>query len=160
MDCSLNNDIRKAAGVVAVVCCTVQVVFQFGLAVGMPWGAAAYGGGSVNLSKGMRISSAVAVIVYAGMATVLLQRAELRDFGYTHCRRVTRFFTGLMFVGTILNSITPSQVERQIWAPFCLIFFISLFTLSLETSQERRSRLAGNGLSENNQLVEPTGSLK
>jgi hypothetical protein len=88
--------------------------FQAALALGAPWGAAAYGGGNPGvLPESFRASSAVASGVYvllAATAGTSLVPAALR-------RRVLYGAAGLMVVGAVMNLASPSLVERMIWTP-------------------------------------------
>jgi hypothetical protein len=90
--------------------------FQAALAAGAPWGAAAYGGGHPGRLPGrLRGTSAVASVGYAVAATTLA-----RESGSDVVRR--RLLTGVLAltgVGTVLNAVSRSPVERA-WAPVCL----------------------------------------
>ena len=51
--------------------------FQLALALGAPFGHAAWGGGSVDLTSSQRLGSAVSVVLYASAAAVVLARVGL-----------------------------------------------------------------------------------
>jgi hypothetical protein len=88
--------------------------FQLALAVGAPWGRAAYGGTRRGtLPSHLRAISGVAAVGY-GTGAVLIAR------GNGSARVRTRAFTtlsALMALGTIANGASPSLVERAVWTP-------------------------------------------
>ena len=92
----------------------VAAGFQAALAAGAPWGAAAYGGRHPGvLSDALRGTSAVAVVVYSGLAYVVASDT-LAPPGQ---RRAYAALSGVFAVGAALNAISPSTVERVIWTP-------------------------------------------
>jgi hypothetical protein len=98
--------------------------FQAALALGAPWGEAAYGGGSAGvLPAGQRISSVVAVPVYLALAGV----ASGRIGSPTVRRRVLRGASVLLGAGALLNLASPSVVERMIWVPVSVVAAVSLW---------------------------------
>jgi hypothetical protein len=88
--------------------------FQLALAVGAPWGRAAYGGTRPGtLPSHLRAISGVAAVGY-GTGAVLIVR------GAGSARVRTRAFTtlsALMTAGTIVNGASRSLVERAVWTP-------------------------------------------
>jgi hypothetical protein len=93
-------------------------LFQAALALGAPFGRAAWGGGRRDLPPGLRLASALAVPLYAGAAVAVLARGTERG---RHARLVGRMVWGLaclMAVGAILNAASSSRWERFGWAPF------------------------------------------
>lgn len=102
----------------------VAAGFQASLALGAPWGAAAYGGGNPGvLPTSMRASSAAAVVVYSGLAYVvwsgrLAPPAQRRGYAA---------LSGVFAVGTVMNAISPSMVEKAIWTPVVAVLAYSLW---------------------------------
>lgn len=145
---------RNVTGLIAVACAMTQVVFQIVIASGLPVGKAAWGGASAEVSTGLRIASGVASVAYIFFASVLVQVGGFRDVGYsdTFSCRVTWFLAVLMFVGSILNWASQSPLERYIWGPFTLVFFISCLTLarSCKSTDEAQPR---GGPTEDDQLI-------
>jgi hypothetical protein len=88
--------------------------FQVALAVGAPWGRAAYGGTHRGtLPRHLRAASGVAALGY-GTGAVLI----VRGAGSAPAR--ARAFTALsvlMAVGTVANGASRSRVERAVWTP-------------------------------------------
>jgi hypothetical protein len=88
--------------------------FQAALALGAPWGAAAYGGGNPGvLPDSFRAASAGASAVYV----VLASAAGTSLVPPTLRQRVLYGTAGLMVLGAAMNLASPSFVERMIWTP-------------------------------------------
>lgn len=115
---------RHQARIVATGLLVVAAGFQASLAVGAPWGTAAYGGGHPGvLPTSLRGTSAAAVVVYSGLAYIVgsgrLAPAVQRR-GYAGLSVV---FT----VGAVMNAISPSMVEKVIWSPVVGLLAYSLW---------------------------------
>ena len=92
--------------------------FQVALALGAPWGAAAWGGTHDGaLPAGLRAGSAVAALVWVGVALVVLRRL----LGPVGRRRTLLVVAVYSCLGVLLNAASPSSLERAIWAPFCVV---------------------------------------
>lgn len=110
------------AAVLAVVLVTIVAVFQLALALGAPFGKAAWGGRNEEvLPTGLRIASGIAaIVVYPFICLYVLASADLIDLewlpiGATGMWVLTGFFT----LGTIANLASKSKIER-LWAPVSL----------------------------------------
>ncbi|WP_018681813.1 hypothetical protein [Actinokineospora enzanensis] len=108
-------------------------LFQAALALGVPWGRAAWGGSAAELPTGLRIASGVAVLLFA-LAVVTVLRAgghpvwtPLSD---TWARRVVWFFAVYCVLGTVANAISRSAVERAVWTPVCLVLAVLTFIVA------------------------------
>jgi hypothetical protein len=117
---------RPAALIFAVLTAGVML-FQLALALGAPWGAYAMGGAFPGVfPPAMRVAALVQIAVLGVVALVILARAGLILPAW---RRASRWLAwvvvGLLAVGTILNLITPSRMERLIWAPVAAALFLS-----------------------------------
>ena len=123
------------AGRVAAVLLLVVCLFQLGLALGLPWGEAAYGGATTGvLTEELRMSSAIAVGVYGALAAVAGTRLAAAGV-----RRVVLYgAAGLMAVGVLANIASPSFVERIIWAPVTIVLTIALWNAARDPSLNRR----------------------
>ncbi len=103
----------------------IVVIFQGGLALGMPWGAASMGGKFPGkYPPRMRVVAVINMLVLSLIAVVVLTRAgvifpEHMPFATTAIWFVVAFSA----VGIVLNTITPSKIER-IWAPVAAVQFI------------------------------------
>ncbi len=110
--------------------------FQALLAAGAPWGAASWGGRHRGvLPDHLRAISGVAAIAYVRTARSIAG-------GEGPPERRSRTFTAitlLMGVGTLVNAISPSRIERLIWTPTCAA------TTVLAWRARRSSRRLGEG---------------
>ncbi len=101
----------EAATAAALVAVTA---FQIALAVGAPWGRAAYGGARRGTLPGrLRAISGVAALGY-GTGAVLIVR------GSGSPRARSRAFTALsvlMGIGAVANGVSRSPLERAVWTP-------------------------------------------
>jgi hypothetical protein len=97
----------------AVWACGVGL-FQVALAVGAPWGAAAWGGANAGvLPVGYRVASGVSAVVWAGVAAV----AAGRLLGPVGRRRLLLGIAAYSSLGIALNAASPSGVEKAVWVP-------------------------------------------
>ncbi len=104
----------------------IVILFQLGLAVGMPWGSASMGGKYPGkYPPKMRIVAFVNILILTVLAIIVLSRA-----GLVFPQLLSVSATGIWFVvafsgiGTIMNTITPSKIERT-WAPVAAIQLIT-----------------------------------
>ncbi|WP_306912944.1 MULTISPECIES: hypothetical protein [unclassified Arthrobacter] len=111
---SARRGLAGPAGKTAAVLLLGVAGFQAALALGAPWGSAAYGGGNPGvLPDSFRTASAGASGVY-----LLLAAAAGTSLLPTALRRPVLYGTaGLMAVGALMNLASPSLVERMIWTP-------------------------------------------
>lgn len=114
----------------------IIAAFQLLLALGVPWGNAAWGGGEATLTSGQRVASGVAMFVYVAAALVVLGRG-----GYWGERDAGVFRIGVwvlavsMTIGAIVNAASSSPWERFMWAPFALA--LALLCLVVARSTKR-----------------------
>jgi hypothetical protein len=109
------------------------IAFQISLAAGAPWGAYAMGGAFPGqFPPELRIAALVQAVILAGLALVVLARADIALPRWSRASRwliwVVVAFSGLSLV---LNVITPSAGERAIWAPVALIMLICSLIVAL-----------------------------
>jgi hypothetical protein len=126
------------AGSVAAVLYLALAAFQLALAVGAPGGRAAYGGQHpAAVPTRLRVSSAVATVVWAAVALIVARRAgfalwaPLPDAWLPVAVWVV---TGLGLVAIVMNAITPSRIERAIWLPVSVLLFGSTLVVALSSS--------------------------
>ena len=129
MRTSLNE--RRIAAVAAVGFLGLSV-FQLALALGVPWGRAAWGGVHRELPLELRIGSAVALFVWLGSATLILRRVGY--WGPAHPSRLLRKSTwllaGVLSLGSIMNFASSSPWERFGWGPYALGLAVLTFTIA------------------------------
>ena len=106
------------AGRAAATLIGTTALFQVALAIGAPWGAAAWGGQHPGvLPARTRWASAGSALVLASVAVV----AGTPDLvGPVLRRRVLVGATGYFALGTVINAASRSPVERAIWTPVAL----------------------------------------
>ena len=116
----------RAMTIVAVVGLLIIAAFQVALALGAPWGRAAYGGTSETLSPELRMASGVAAIVWLLAAAVVLGRAGY--WGSPGWSAVFRWGTwlvaGLLALGAVVNFASSSPWERFGWGPLALLLAV------------------------------------
>jgi len=96
----------------------VQVLFQTALALGAPWGDAAWGGGhSGPLPAGFRVASGVGGLLWLWVLLVVVRRS----LGPTGRRRVLLVVAAYSTFGILANAASPSGLERAIWTPYCVV---------------------------------------
>jgi hypothetical protein len=97
----------------AVLACGVGA-FQVALALGAPWGEAAWGGANSGvLPIGFRVASGVSAVLWAGVAAVSAGRL----LGPAGRRRLLLGVAVYSTIGIAMNAISPSSTERVIWVP-------------------------------------------
>jgi hypothetical protein len=114
------------AGAAAAVGFVLVASFQAALALGAPWGRAAWGGAHRRLPTGLRIGSAVAVVVWLVATLVVLARAgyEWSPIPSRMARWGTWVLFGLLVVGTLMNLASRSRPERLIQTPVAAVLAI------------------------------------
>ena len=126
--------LARIAAIVAAVLFAGLVIFQVALALGAPWGRAAYGGQSAELTAQLRITSAVAAVVWTGVALVVLKRAGFDVWAPLPASWLPVAIwvvVALMAVAVVMNAITPSALERAIWLPAGILLFGSTLTVAI-----------------------------
>lgn len=112
---------RVFAVLTGVVC-----LFQLALALGAPWGAYAMGGAFPGVfPPAMRVAALVQIPILAGLAGLVLSRAGVTLPKWRAASRwATWIVVAFLGVGVVLNLITPSAMERTIWAPVATVLFL------------------------------------
>jgi hypothetical protein len=112
------------AAVLAAVLLGAIAVFQAALALGAPWGAAAWGGANPGvLPARLRIASGVAAaVVYPLLIAVVLASAGLVAGGWLPIEPAVAMWAlaVLLGIGAIMNLVSRSPIER-VWGPVALL---------------------------------------
>ena len=118
------TDLTTLAAYVAIALLAVIALFQVGLAVGTPWGAAAWGGQHRGvLPMRLRLASAmVAAGVYPLLMAYVASSAELVPGWALPGAGATMMWvlTGIFLLGTVVNAFSRSPIERW-WAVIALL---------------------------------------
>jgi hypothetical protein len=123
---------QLAAGVAALGL-VILVLFQAALAAGAPWGRASWGGRYERLPANLRISSAVAVVVWLGAALIVLDRGglPLLDVPDVVSYWGTWALVPLLIIGALVNFASSSPYERFGWGPFALVVAVLVFFVAV-----------------------------
>jgi hypothetical protein len=113
----------RSAAVLAAVGFSLLAAFQATLAAGVPWGHAAWGGETAQLSTGQQVASAVAAVVDVLAALTVLSRAGVIRPSRVNAALVHRgtwFFAVAMALGAVPNFASQSRWENVVLGPLAL----------------------------------------
>jgi hypothetical protein len=110
----------------------IVIIFQGCLAAGLPWGEASMGGRYPGkYPPKMRVVAVINIAILCILTVIVLSRA---DFLLPQLKSIAKigiwFVVAFFSIGTILNSITPSKIER-IWAPVAGIQLITSIIVAI-----------------------------
>jgi len=110
----------------------VLVAFQLSLAMGAPWGELSMGGKYPGrYPQKMRVVAFALAILWIFIALVVLTRAGMTFENLFETSKIVIWFVfALLFVGVILNLITPSKKERILWAPIGIVMLICVLVVA------------------------------
>lgn len=113
-----------AAAYVLVVVQTCVALFQLALVFGAPMGEYTLGGQNPGkLPRNLRIASAVSMMVNLAIAGhYLAQTGSLTTLLPRDLNQIANWaLVGFNILGLIMNSISRSKKERQMWVPVLLL---------------------------------------
>lgn len=108
-------------------------VFQLALILGAPMGRFAWGGQHQILPKQLRISSAVAILLYAGFTLIVFNRAELitifanSPYGNIAIWVLFAYLT----LGIGMNALSRSKPERSVMTPITVALAILVLIIAV-----------------------------
>lgn len=116
---AISSGAAHPAAIVAAVGFLMVAAFQLALALGVPWGRAAWGGGHDQLPKRLRIASGVAAVLWIAAAFVVLGGAgyEVSPLSLNVGRWGTWVLFGLLALGALMNLASSSRWERFLMSP-------------------------------------------
>ncbi len=125
-------DSIQLSAITFTLCTAIVIIFQGCLAAGAPWGAASMGGKFPGkYPPKMRIVAIVNMMVLGMLAMIVLTKAEMMLPQFKAFSTVAIWFVVVFYaLGSILNTITPSKIER-IWAPVALIQFVAALIVAV-----------------------------
>lgn len=128
---------RVAATLFTIVTAGV-VLFQLALALGVPWGSYAMGGFYPGVFPPlMRVAALMQAILLVVTALVVLSRSGmlLRSW-FRQSKWAIWLVVFLGLISLVLNSITPSAVEKALWQPVTVLLLVLSLTVVL-TARKR-----------------------
>ena len=120
----------ETAAVAAAVLFAVMALFQVALALGVPWGAFAFGGRAVRddgtLPTAYRVASAVAAVVLVAFAVVILTRAGVvgTSGDSTLVIVLSWVIVGFMAINTPMNLMGKHWVEKYVFGGITLVLVV------------------------------------
>ena len=122
-----------AAATVAAGGFVLVAGFQVALALGAPWGRAAWGGAHQRLPMGLRIASGFAAILWLVASLVVLGRAgsDWSPIPFGVARWATWTLFGILLLGTFLNLASRSKPERLMQTPIAAVLTILTLIVAL-----------------------------
>jgi hypothetical protein len=122
------------AAVVAYVLLGALAVFQIALAAGAPLGHLAWGGRYRVLPRGLRIGSAVSVLLYALFAWIIsgavTRATDVGDYIYPAHPGIW-VLTGYFGLGVVVNLISRSRPERLVMTPVAAVLCACCLVIAL-----------------------------
>ncbi len=120
------------AAVIYAASAGIVVVFQGCLAIGLPWGAASMGGKYPGkYPPKMRVVALANMVLLGTLMVVVLSEAELVLPNLSSFSKYAIWFVVVFSgIGTVLNTITRSKIER-IWAPVSAIQLITSIIVAI-----------------------------
>jgi hypothetical protein len=114
---------RNAAIILAILLVGLAL-FQLALALGAPWGRAAFGGFVERPGIALRVSAGIATVVWVGAALIVLRRAGVPVWAplpTAWLPAVAWVLVGILLLSILVNAISPSLLEKAIWVPFGVV---------------------------------------
>lgn len=122
------------ATMTAVALFAILALFQVALAAGVPWGHAAYGGANRELSTGLRITSGVAVGIWLFAILLVIRRSEGEGLIFLSPGALSIscwVLAAYLAIGTVMNGISRSKAERNIWTPVSAVSLVAVAMVNL-----------------------------
>jgi hypothetical protein len=117
---------NRIAAYLFVVLMVLVSLFQLGLIAGMPWGYLAMGGAYPGVYPlEMRVAAAFQIVVYLGLALIVLSRAGVVQRIERFSRRMIWVVVALSALSLLMNLATPSPLERLLWSPVAALMLIT-----------------------------------
>ena len=128
--------IAQVAAVVATIGFFGLMCFQILLALGFPFGKAAWGGKYTILPNGFRIASLFSAVIYVFVSIIVLERAIV--FTVINSSTVVTYgvwiFTAFLGLNTISNFISRSKLEKLIMTPVSFTLGLLCLLVALTAS--------------------------
>ncbi len=124
--------LETVSAIIFTVLTGIVIIFQGCLAAGVPWGEASMGGRYPGkYPPKMRIVAVMNMLILGFIAAVVLSEANLMFHQLNPISSIGIWVIVVFFIiGTIMNTITRSKIER-IWAPVSLIQLITSLIVAI-----------------------------
>ena len=123
------------ASILAALVLSFVAIFQILLAIGLPLGAAAWGGTHRVLPPHLRIASALSSLLLGLAAWIVLARSGLVTIPWQSS--VVRVGTWVVFsfltLNTLSNFVSKSRIERTVMTPAAFICSVCLLVVALSS---------------------------
>ena len=107
-------------------------IFQLALALGAPLGRFAWGGQHRVLPVRLRVGSAVAIVIYALIAVIALDRVGAIDVLPDLLATVAMWVVFAYFaLGIVLNAASRSKSERVVMVPVTIVLAVLSFLIAM-----------------------------
>lgn len=117
---------------IALALLTALAILQVLVALGLPHGRLVWGGTHRVLPRRLRIGSAASVLVYAGIAVVLLIRGGVLPGENSPAAIVLAWVAFAVFALSVpLNAISRSRAERWTMTPTSVALAVTTFIVAL-----------------------------
>ncbi|MBX3001196.1 MAG: hypothetical protein KF893_21915 [Caldilineaceae bacterium] len=126
-------NVPQLFAIAAAVVIASLMIFQLLLALGLPLGAAAWGGQHRVLPTNLRLGSLAAIAILGFCAWVILARADLIAPGADPLwvRVVAWIFVAYLALNTLGNLASKSRLERNIMTPTAVFVLIAFVMVAL-----------------------------
>lgn len=123
---------ESLAAIVFTVLTGIVMVFQGCLALGLPWGKASMGGKYPGkYPPRMKAVAVINILILGLFVAIVWSKANLLFPQFKSLSDIGIWFVvAFMLIGTVLNTITPSKIER-IWAPVALFQLITSLIMAI-----------------------------
>ena len=131
---AISSSTAHSAAMAAAVSFLLIAGFQVALALGAPWGRAAWGGAHEGrLPRNLRIASGFAAVFWVAAALVILARAgyDFPPLPSGVARDGTWVLFGLSALGALMNLASRSKLERLIWSPVSALLAVLCLLVAL-----------------------------
>jgi hypothetical protein len=125
------SSIARIAGLAAATGLAGTAAFQLLLALGVPWGRAAWGGGHDRLPTPLRVASALSAVVLAIAAFVILGRTGYESGPSALFRWGTWALVGLLAFSALGNFASRSRWEKLLLGPVALLMSLLCLIVAL-----------------------------
>lgn len=122
---------------VALTLLTALATLQALVALGLPFGRVVWGGMHRVLPRRLRLGSAASILVYTGIAVVLLVRGGVLSGEHSPVAAVLTWVVFAFFVASVpLNAVSRSLAERWTMTPAGVVLAGATLVIALSEAAE------------------------